>query len=336
MNEIDSLQRDQVQWALDHGLGLRGAQRKFGIHRDTVKRWFCIIKGLPLPKWHGKEAGTSKKKLATPEYAPVAPNTCGCGCGAPTTVLQYDDPKTGKKAGQYRNWAAGHYTMAAARMKGPNHIPQSQRHKALNVLRKKMLDELHRDRFQTRDDLFVKFSKEGYSNVTLGIVLKYGCEDLSYRVNPDELPVPGRKKKPKVETEEFVLRVIPHERETEIPLLVDKKFVASLDAPIGDGDTDRHDLIGHSSWGHAVEHLDPLEALIAKEEAELAENQGLKHDREKLRQWEEANKPLTQFPDIKLPDLAAEARGRKSAAKQAKNSAKQFQLINTASELCKL
>jgi hypothetical protein len=34
---------------------------------------------------------------------------CECGCGKQTSILKYDDPASGRKAGQHRRFLPGHY-----------------------------------------------------------------------------------------------------------------------------------------------------------------------------------------------------------------------------------
>lgn len=57
---------------------------------------------------------------------------------------------------------------------------------------------------------------------------------------------------------------IENERETEVPLLVNRKFIRSLDAPVYDGEDN-----GHSFFSSG--HLTPLEELIQKEELQSEE-----------------------------------------------------------------
>jgi len=57
---------------------------------------------------------------------------------------------------------------------------------------------------------------------------------------------------------------IANERETEIPLLVNRRSVASLDATVFDGGNSRHEII-------ACDNMTPLEALMMKEEIESRE-----------------------------------------------------------------
>lgn len=57
---------------------------------------------------------------------------------------------------------------------------------------------------------------------------------------------------------------IPHERSTELPLLVNQRFMRSLDAAFFDSDADAHSVI-------AAPSLTPLESLLLKEEQESPE-----------------------------------------------------------------
>lgn len=81
---------------------------------------------------------------------------------------------------------------------------------------------------------------------------------------------------------------IPYERETEIALLTDRRWVVCLDAPLDD-DGDLHSNISGSA-------LTPLEILMMKEDEESPETQWRRRETDRFTRW--AERQASAFAEV--------------------------------------
>lgn len=183
---------------------------------------------------------------------------CLCGCGEFTTVLEYDEPKKGLKAGDSRDYVNGHYHLHMREIHGEQYGSQNRRQKQREKVREALVGEIKKDqkngKNKTLEDVYEAykeygFEKEGISRLINSAVLwGYVHSKLPRRAIKRIAP--------------YERKIIPYEFETELPLLTNYRNAVSLDsAPYEyeDGSGSYHERIsGYTST--------PFEIVCMKEE----------------------------------------------------------------------
>lgn len=280
MNVIDSEIADAIKVCIQRGLGLRATARVACITNNTASRYIFKFKeeGItkienppPLPEIT-KNSSYGAKSVRINKIMPNRYCKCGCGKISSGIYLMGHNPELIRNAAQ------------------------AQIKKEREKVRKELIEEYHRDRFQDRDDLFKKFKGKGFNNVSLGIILKDGLKDESYKLNKDDLSVPKRKYIIKEREGELILRHIPYERETEIKFLTNRGNFISLDDTLS-GDTQMHEIV---SPENNYSGMSPLDILMEKEERETKEYQSIRYERHKFSEYIEKNKGLVSIADFDI------------------------------------
>lgn len=238
MNSLPEDQRDRIVELRSNGIGLRRIATIVGCNRNTVHRLLT-----------GRYYKQAKQK-------PNPTGICECGCGGTTTRLVNDDKARGLKAGDHCRFIFGHWH-AKKRSENPDYGKNYQRAKLRDIVRDKLVKvAIESGGSVTVEELKMTvaptFRTEGISRM-----LNYGRELAEfgfYQSFPRILVRRTEPTRPRYERPE-----IPDERATEIPLLINRRGVKSLDAPLFD-DFDS----GHTFF--KSEALNPLEILLLKEE----------------------------------------------------------------------
>jgi hypothetical protein len=210
---------------------------------------------------------------------------CQCGCGQPTNIIKYDDPKSGRKAGQHKMYVVGHF----------------HRHmRALGLVTGEQVDRAKR-REIVRKDLIVSIlesdGKKSLQEIASRVAPDFQLEGCSMMVNSARkwqlygVDIPRIwTHHPKKIIPVYERPDIPNERETEIALLTFRRNFNSLDAPKFD-DLDSHGFYASMS-------LNPLEILITKEEMESEEYRERERRMEEWQRWQE--RKTSSFSQEKL------------------------------------
>lgn len=283
MNVVPETVRNEIIALSKGGMGQRKICRTLGVSGHTVQRYA------------GKNPDRSAKfkevraNMGTgrPEILDKRPGFCACGCGESTQVYT-----TGPLKGRWCKWKKGHASGGIKRrviMIGRGCVTISQRKRYADDLRREMVAEFHRDRFQNRSEMLDKFSDRGFDRANLSRLFINGLTDKSRRINEDELPVPAPRAwyTPSKYSEPLERKFIPYEAKTDIKYLTRSgRFLCLDESPLDDGDT-MHGIIG----GYDA---DPLSILMEKEEyeAEQAKRDDLYSRSTDFRRWQEAAKPL--------------------------------------------
>jgi len=278
---IPDNERNRIAELHKAGYGNRAIARMTGLRRDTITFYVTGVR----PVRRKSEWGAKAKPIPLL----VAPGFCGCGCGCKTTVLEYDDPKTGRKAGEHRTWLRGHYHKRAREMLGPNYACQLDRMKQADEVRRDMVQAFYSDRTMTRCDVLDKFKDRGFDRANLSRIFINGLVDHSRGLNLQALGVPSKRPKPKRPTlEPYERKEIPYENETDISYITKWRGVLCLDSVLGDGGTTYHDLIRDGE--------SPAELLMIKEEFD--ERERLQKERRRFAEWEANKRPLQSFAEL--------------------------------------
>lgn len=292
-NYVTPERRQQIIECLASGMGVRGTSRFLSISQKTVIR-YRNNPTADLTAPIGKTRGPYRIQSSST-------GLCFCGCGLRTKPIT-----EGKHKGLFRPWVKGHSQYkkrSQPRARRPDAITAKIAER--NDLRARMVAMLRENRHLTRHDVLAAFEREGRNRQDLSRILHNGLKDASYRLNPDglQLPAIGRRvyvryyrRKPS-EREEFVLKPIPYENETDITYLTRLPHIAALDAEPIDN-LDLHERVPSLS-------MDPAEALMWEEEQ--AERDDLNVRRLLFKNWQESNGVgLTSLAQIDLLKQAIE------------------------------
>jgi len=264
MNTIPQAKESEVIRLLQKGYSLRTVARLTEVDKNTVHR--VKIGKLPF----------------VPKQKPTRPDPdgfCQCGCGCRTTRLQYDDPVRGLKAGQFARFKHAHYhnLKRALDPSWGEHSRRTQlqweRKEALVVAVLssggiKSLDEI-------RQEVAPEFRLEGASKM-INNARRLGLWG----------PIPSiLVRRPRKAFVPYVRMEIPYERETEIPLLVNRRSIQALDAPHPEFETSYYDYLASTAES-------PLELLMLKEEMESEEYQDRQRRIREWQLWNERQKPF--------------------------------------------
>lgn len=199
--------------------------------------------------------------------------TCACGCGLVTNISRYDDSSQGIKAGQHFRFINGHYHKMMRRI-NPGWGSRVDRAK----LREKRRGEIV-------DAILTSGGKKCLAQIAEAVAPEFHLAGVSMMVrNAREWGYYG-------DIPQIILRMrkqviplyerpdIPNERETEISLLTNRRWMVALDAPVwADGQTHHHSMRSDA--------LTPLEILMLKEQEESEEERDRQKRIEEWNRWQ--------------------------------------------------
>lgn len=255
MNKLHSDKEASILRLLEKGVSIRAIATIVQCNKNTVQR----IAG---------------KKYVAPKQT-AGSGLCECGCGGRTTLLANDDNARGLKAGDYSRFIFGHWH-DLKRTVNPNYGAGFKRIKQREIIRAKLVEAAISGPVTIWDlkrSIAPQLRPEGISRM-----LNY-ARDMSafglYPVVPNIIVRTKLQIRPQYERPE-----IPNEQETEIPLLVKKRFMLALDGTPFESSESYHSFL---NTGVAS----PLDLLIEKEE--LPEKLQHAHEAERFETWLRAN-----------------------------------------------
>lgn len=209
---------------------------------------------------------------------------CACGCGRRPTKYEYDDPKSGKKAGDYRTWIKGHYY--AHRRKYVTLNERYVRYKENNRLREKIAKiAMSPGPLKTIEEIRGSL---GVERTNWSVSRMLNCEREIRAFYRENVPV-LRVKKPQLARPQYERPEIPYELETEIQFLTRMRHILSLDAPIDDREDEFHERV-------SAPNLAPDELLMMKEDE--PERMARRREIENLNRFKESTTPLLRIGDF--------------------------------------
>ncbi len=257
----------KIRQLLELGASYRDITETLGVTKRTV----ALVKG---------NLKTVRK------IAPKNPSGfCMCGCGEKTRIATSNDYQTGRMIGEHYLYIHGH-VHNAIRKQRPEWGRQSQRNKLVQVRRVEIVTAI-------LESKGVVSLQEIASNVAP----EFRLQDVSRMVNKArtwtwkwEIPHIIIRK-PRKAFIPYERTEIPYERETELPLIVNRRNAMNLDAPRFDDDEDGYGIV-------ACGNMTPLELLMLKEDMESEEEQDRARRIAEWRDWDERKRPLLNLGEL--------------------------------------
>lgn len=207
-------------------------------------------------------------------YGPNPTGLCGCGCGERTTIQKHDDHQYGVMAGEHRRFVAGHYH-AMLRLNNPSHGRTVRLEKRRDEVRMILANEaLNSDGKKSLEEIKLKYVPD-FKLASCAVMLN------SARVWYWHLEIPRLiVRHPRQVLPRYERPDIPYERETDLPMLVNRRNAIALDSTFSDGDAPMHEC-------YAFGGTNPLEILMLREEMESEEYRARQARLESWNRWNE-------------------------------------------------